>query len=740
MREKQPDDRGSFPENMINDNRTYYDVTAVGEGVHLAGINIGASWSAVYRMRYWMLSIIGAFLLLGMIVSMLSTPIYEAEALVQIDQQAAKVIGTEQADATAAIQDSDRFLQTQLDIIRSRTIAEAVGESLKLFDDDKFLIAMGGNAIGDSDGMQEQQRRRREVVTRVLSRNLSVFLPVDSRIVSIRFTSPDPALAAKVANGFVDSYIRNNLERKFDTSSYAREFLRGQLQEAETRLAASEEKALEYSRQRQIVDTGNPGATDSSSKSRSLTASMLVQLNSELANAYSRRLVAEKQWEIARGSALLELPDVQNNSSMQRLLQQKATAQAQMEDELQKHKEDYPSVRQLAAQIRELDRQMGIIGGGVKVAIKNHYEAALAEERALTARMEELKRETLDEQSEAVQLSILQRSTQTNRNLYDLLLNRYTELNAEANVQSNNLAVVDRAEEPRNPVLPNIPLNLLLFLFAGVGVACGLVFLREQMFDTIRLPDDVVRKLSTVAIGVIPDAGDELSVRDEVDNPKSPLAESFATLRTSLMLASSHGLPRSIMFVSTAQGEGKSTICYGVAASLQKIGKSVVIIDLDLRRPRQHRTFEIANKSGMSEVLTGNRALDESIIKDAKTGISVIPAGEIPPSPVELLSSQLLKDVVTQLEGRFDAVLVDGPPLLGLADAVIIGSVVEKCLFVVAAGKTPAQGVRRAVQRLKASGVALAGVVLSRFSAKEAGYGYGYGYGYSMYNYQHKDD
>ena len=740
MRETHPDDRGSFPENMINDRRAYYEVAPLDDGAHLGGINLGAIWSAVYRMRFWMLSIIGAFLLLGVIVSMLSTPIYEAEASVQIEQEAAKVIGTEQTDSTTAVQDSDRFLKTQLDIIRSRTIAESVGESLDLFDNDKFLEAMGEDAIDDSDGMQVQKHRRREAVTKVLSDNLSVFMPVDSRIVSIRFTSPDSALAAKVANSFVDSYIRNNLKRKFDTSSYAREFLRGQLQEAETRLAASEEKALDYSRQRQIVDTGNPASTDNASKPRSLTTSMLVQLNSELANAYSRRLVAEKQWEIARGSALLELPDVQNNSSMQRLLQQKATAQAQMEEELQKRKEDYPSVRQLAAQIRELDRQMGIIGGGVRVAIKNQYEAALAEERALTARMEELKRETLDEQSEAVQLSILQRGTQTNRNLYDLLLNRYNELNAEAGVQSNNLAVVDRAEEPRDPVLPNIPLNLLLFLLAGVGVACGVVFMREQMFDTIRLPDDVVRKLSTVAIGVIPDAGDELSVRDEVENPKSQLAEAFASLRTSLMLASSHGLPRSIMFVSAAQGEGKSTICYGVAAALQKIGKSVVIIDLDLRRPRQHRIFEIANRSGMSEVLTGNRTLDEVIIKDEKTGISVVPAGEIPPSPVELLSSQLLKDVIAQLVERFDAVLVDSPPLLGLADAVIIGSVVEKCLFVVAAGKTPSQGVRRAVGRLRASGVALAGVVLSRFSAKEAGYGYGYGYGYNMYSYEHKDD
>lgn len=711
-----------------------YDVDYESSG--LISIDLEAIWAAIYRSRFWIAGIVLGCLLLGVVVIILSTPIFRAVATVQIDQEAAKVLGTEDADATASIFDSDRFLQTQLDVIRSRALAQTVAEDLQLFNNPRFLEQMNVDADSIETSVLPPDEAQRELVIETLEENLGVSLPLDSRIAKITFDSPDGNLAASVANSFAENYIRSNLQRRFDTSSYAREFLQEQLQEAAIQLGESQRAALEYARRTRIIDASNAAEVNGSTSvnPRSLVTATLVQLNSDYSAALSRRIAAQQAWETARTQNPINLPQSLNNLAIQNLLEERAKVQAEYEQELQRRKEEFPSVKQAKARLDELDRQIDAIASSIQQTIQANYEIALEQERALESQIAQLKTETLNEQERGVQLGILQRQIANDRQLYDLLLSRFNELNAEAGVQANNVSIVDRATRPVEPVSPNIPLNLALALLVGAGLAGLFVFGREQFFDMLRTPEDVSRKLSLPLLGASPKVDEGETVQELILDPKTEVSEHYASLRSSLILATSHGLPQSLAFTSAVQGEGKSSSCLAAAVALSRIGKRVLVIDLDLRRPNQHNMFRIKNSEGMSDLLTGNKRAEDVTHATKHEGVFFIPSGGIPPNPTDMLASPSLRTVLQELSMQYDIVLVDSPPTLGLADAIEIASITEGCLFVTEAGRNRANSVRASINRLQAGGANVLGVLMTKFDAKSAGYSYSYGYSYDYKN------
>lgn len=697
----------------------------------MISIDFEAIWAAIYRSRYWIIGIILGCLMLGVVTTVLLTPIFRAEATVQIDQEAAKVLGTEDTDVTASIVDSDRFLKTQLDVVRSRSLAESVAEDLQLFNNPSFLEQMNVSADAAGSGILSPEEAQRELVLATLDENLDVSLPIDSRIAAIGFESPNGALAASIANSFAENYIRYNLQRRFDTSSYAREFLQEELREAAIRLADSERQALEYARRTRVIDASNAAQLSGESGApRSLITATLVQLNQEYSSALARRISAQQAWEVARAQEPTSLPEALDNLAVQRLLEERAKVQAEYEQELQRRKEEFPSVKQAKAKLDELDRQIDTIASSIQRTIRATYDTALEQERALEQQIAALKTETLNEQESGVQLSILQRQIANDRRLYDALLRRFNELNAEAGVQANNVSIVDRATRPVEPVSPNIPLNLALSLLIGFVLAGSFVFGREQFFDTLRTPDDVTRKLSLPLLGASPKVDEEESVQELILDPKTEIAEHYSSLRSSLVLATSHGLPRSLTFTSAVQGEGKSSSCFATAIALSRIGKSVLVVDLDLRRPNQHNFFGIKNGEGMSDLLTGNREVGDVTRVTDHDGVFFIPSGGIPPNPTDMLASPALRTVLQDLANQYDIVLIDSPPTLGLADAIEIASITEGCLFVTEAGRNRASNIRGAINRLQAGGANVLGVLMTKFDAKSSGYSYSYSYAY----------
>lgn len=690
-------------------------------------------WAAAYRSRYWIIGIFVACIALAIIAALLTTRLYQATASVEVRQEAAKVLGTEADQEQSANTDAERFLQTQLDIVRSRGVAEAVAEREGLFNGNAFLQAMGVEDEGAPvpTGMTPREAQRDRVL-KLLRGGMTVRYTGTTRIATISFTSPDPRLSARIANAFADAYIRSNLSRKAGASDYALDFLRGQLNEAQARLAKSEQAVVNYGRRTRIVDAGNAagsgGSSDNSARPQSLITAQLVQLNQAYSTAIADRIAAQQKWDQIARLPALSTPDVLSNNAVQLLLERRADVQGQYQQQLTTRQEDYPTVAAAKAQLRELDRQIGALAGNIRNGIRNAYQIAQAREQQLSGEIDKLKNSTLSEQNQGIELSILRREADTNRQQYEALLRRFNSLNAESGIQTNNLSVVDRANVPDRSSWPKLSLNLALALILGMLLSALFVFLREQLFSAIRTPDEVRSATGLAILGVVPssDTPDE-----DLDDPKSFQSDAYSSVRTSLSLLSPNGVPGTMMFTSTQQGEGKSTACRALALSLSRLGRRVVVIDADLRRPNIHRLFGAANRQGLSNLLSGQIAVKQAVRSSEDGGIDFIVAGDIPPNPTELINSPQMVALLRELRDAYDVVLVDSAPVLGLADAVILSSEVEATVYVIESGRNPVRQVQASLSRLAQGGGAIAGAVLVKFDPGRFGYGYGTEYGYS---------
>ncbi len=688
-------------------------------------------WAGVYRSRVWIGLIMAACILGAFAYSLLATRLYKSEVSIEIRQEAEKVLGTEaDREGAASKSDTERFLQTQLEIIRSRGVAQAVAENLGLYRGDAFLDTMKVKAAETGTPNQTLQQLHREQVEQALIAHIDVEYTGNTRIAELTFISPDPKLSARVANAYAESFIRSNLTRKFDSSSYALEFLRNQLQGAQQRLEKAERQALGYARRLRLVDPSNAAGSVAGTP-QSLLSAQLIQLNQAYSNALADRIAAEEKWQRTQALPDLRVPEVLSNPTIQTLLQQRAQTAATYRQQLSTRQADYPTVVEASAQGREFDSQIKTIARNVRDTVKSQYDIAQSREKKLLSQIEELKGTTLDEQSQGIQLSILRREADTSRQQYDSLLRRYNSLNAEAGVQTNNLNIIDRAEISESPSWPKLPLILALAIFVGLLLSFVCVVLREQLFDAVRLPEDITDRLNLPLLGSIPQTED---IEGDVSDPKSSVSEAFNSVRTSLAL-SEGGMPRTVLFTSSQAGEGKSSSCHALALSIARLGRSVIIIDADLRRPNAHRLFGVKNQHGLSNVLAGLLPIEQAVQTPSKDGVDLLTAGEIPPNPSELVNSPQFMKLVTGLADRYDVVLIDSAPVLGIADAVILSTEVEATVFVIEAGRNSIRGATNALSRLRRGGGNLAGALLTKYDPGKLGYGYGNDYSYE-YRYQ----
>jgi polysaccharide biosynthesis transport protein len=693
--------------------------------------------AAIRRNRWLILGVIVAALLLGLVATMLMTPRYTATASIQIDQESARILESQDVQPAAAYQDADRFLQTQVDVLKSRVMALRVLDSLNLRKNEQFITRMGGRPDPKT---ANNPTARDQVVTGLVADNLTVGLPRESRVVSISFTSPDPQLAAQIANAYVTNYIAYNLERKYNSSSYARDFLSKQLALARGRLEESERAVTDYARSAGLIRTSPASSADGigASSQTSVTTSSLVQQNQAVNTATTARIAAEQRWLAVANQSPMNISDVQSNQAVQQLLTTRAQKQADLEQELSVHQSGHPSVVALRAQVNEINAQLNAIASGIKGSIRTAYDVARKQEQALLGQVSQLTGATLAEQDRGVRFGILQREADTNRTLYDGLLQRYKEVSAESGITENNVSSVDEAVPPASPSSPNLKLNLLLSLLAGIGVAAALVFLREQMDDTVRVPADVEGKLGLHLLGVIPniEGGETLELLDQA---KSSLSEAYNALRTSVLHSSTSGIPRKILVTSTQAGEGKSTTSYALAKALASMGRNVLLIDVDLRRPSLHRLFgEQPAKEGFSSLLARQSELD-AVLRSRAEGagqLGHIMAGPIPPNPTDLLASGRLVELLAEFGERYDTVIMDGPPVLGLADSPIVSAEAEATVFVIEANRSHRGASKLALRRLRNANARILGAVMTKFKP-DGSSDYGY-YGYDYYSYGSK--
>jgi capsular exopolysaccharide synthesis family protein len=695
-----------------------------GEGRYAASLpEIERIFSAVLNHRNWVMAAIVGTLLLGLLATFLATPEYTSTARIEVlpDSPVDTSVNDQQ---DRSVVNEIAFYNTQYSLLKSESLAERVVRAGNLTADKDFIDAFG---LETSDaGMTSAERRSlTDKAVDILIEQVSVSPVRTSSLIDIGFSTPSPKLSAKLADLWVTQFVQATIDRRFAATSDARKYLEGRLDTLRQNLETSERALINYSVSKGIVTVASETDSNGRTRTQTLVGSDIIQISQALAKAREGRIAAEAELaNTMTGVAQVNAPTISA------LRQKRAEAEAELAQMRTTFADDYPAVVSLRSQIANLDKSIRDEVGRSSQGNREAYNAALKRERDLEAELNGLTNRYNSQQRESIEMAILQREVDSNRQLYEGLLQRYKEIGV-AGVGTNNVSLVDRAKPAERPSSPNLLLNIAISLLAGMALAAGLVFVLEKMDSSIRDPQDVLPRFGLPLLGAIPEVLNR-PIADAITDKKSAIYEAYFSLMTNLTFLTEHGAPRAIMLTSSRPKEGKSNSSLCLATVLAATGKSVILVDADVRNPSLNRYLDIPNQRGLSHYLSGDDDLNGMIAELPKFGFSIITAGKMPPNAAELLGSERLGTLIAKLLDRYDHVLVDSPPLLGLADAPLIARRVEGVLFTIEANGTKNRAIATALNRLRMSGAKLFGAIVTKVGARNQVYGYGYGYGYGF--------
>jgi capsular exopolysaccharide synthesis family protein len=689
------------------------------------GVDIQRYLSTIYRWKWLFLGAVVACMAVALAWASLQTPIYRSSATLELNPAPTQVVKTQENNERALYDDD--FLALQLGLIKSRALAERVARSLNLGANKAFL------------GADVPRAQANEAAVGKLMGGLSASGTTSDRIVKLDYVHPDPQLAARVANAFADQAIESNFERSYAATARSRQFLQRRLTATRRDLEQSERALIDYARQAKIVNVVSGDAVQSGdSAGGTLLASNLVALNGQLAEAQNARITAQQRY--AQGSAAASAA-AGADPTVQLLQQQKAQLQASLAEMGERYLPDHPQMVTLRARIEAVDRQIASSSSrsssSVTDTLRADMIAAQNRERALQARINQLQSGLLDLNDRGVQYNILKRSVEANRALYNALLEQLGVENSSG-TRTSGIAVIDQAQPAGAPFSPNIPRTLILGLLGGLVLGAGSVFAADRFYDTVDTPDDVKRLLNLPLLGVVPSAGKNESLDVLISDPQSHIAEAFHSVRTAIQFAVSGGAPKSILMTSSRPNEGKTTSTIALAADFISVGKRVVVVDADLRKP----SFR-GGTPGLVGVLANACSVEEALVATESPRLWLLPAGKRPPNPTALLTGHELADLMRTLAREFDVVIIDGPPVMGFADSPLLGAVTEAAVLVVGSGLTSRAVGLEAIGRLQSTGTVIIGAILNKFDRRTHAFAYSgasYGYDYSYAGEREKRD
>lgn len=684
-------------------------------------------WQAAVRWRLVITGIMIVAVAIGIVTTMLQAPLYSARAQIEISREKQNVTNVPGLDAGTSAYDLE-FYDTQYALLKAESLGERVARTLKLAEDPAFFAAHGVSLPEPSQGqggkLPFSAKKRERLAAGIVLGNITIAPIRNSSLVDIKYTSRSPQVSAKIANAWPQQFIAANMDRQFASTADARRFLEERLATLRIKLEESERAVVTYATERDIVTLGaTRDASGRTEDAQTLVASDLAALNSALIIARTERITAESR---ARTQAGANSAEALTSATIATLRATRAEVGADYARMLVQFAPGYPTARALKAQMDALDtavvRETARITAGRQVS----YSEAVKRETELGAQVEALKSRLDQQQQDNIQYNIYQREADTNRQLYDALLQRYKEIGIAGTVGATNIVIVDQAKVPGGPSAPSLPRNITIALLLGIALAVAVVFALEQIDEGIRDPQDVERLLNLPLLGSTPLVGDKPEVM--LGDSKSGLSEAYFSIRTMLALATAHGLPRTLAVTSAQAGEGKSVTALALAIAFGRTGRRVLLLDADMRAPSVHELAGVDNAKGLSNLLAGDDNFS-SLIREAEfKGVSVLPAGPNPPNAAELLSTDRLDQLLATLLKGFDHIVIDAPPVLGIADALLLGRAAEGCVFVIETERVVVRAIRRALDRLQVGQNHVFGAVVTKVDFRRHAESYGYGY------------
>ncbi|HYA27133.1 MAG TPA: polysaccharide biosynthesis tyrosine autokinase [Thermodesulfovibrionales bacterium] len=714
-------------------------------------------WSIIMR-RKW---IVIAFLLIVVstvaIVTFHAKSIYMATTTLKIEKEHT-ITGKmgEGAYEPDYWYDDETFYQTQLMVLKSKSLATRVVRSMKLGREPK-LSANPDSAekkiedIAATAGISPVEEDVDSNLVNGFMGGLVIAQEPKTRVIRLSYVSENPDFAAKAVNATARTYIDFNLENKFEATLHAKESLEKQLEEMKAKVERAEEALNRYVAQNGIVlltETASASASDKRElpgPSESIMSKRLTELSSQLLLATTERITKESLYrEALRTGSDVYSSVINANPQVQSARKDYANLQTEYLQQSKIYKPDYPKMVRLKEQMNQLKGRIDDEVSKAVLGLKGDYEAAVKKEESLHSAFDKLRKETLDMNDKMVQYQILKREADTNRELYSGLLQKLKEVGVTATISASNITILDRAEVPKSPYKPDRQKNLALALVLGLFGGLGLAFFVDYLDNTLKTPEDIERIVHLPSLGFVPSLEKKTSSKIlpliTLDNTKSPITEAFRSIGTYIMFSSAVRPPKTILVTSPQKGDGKTTTVVNLALSLSQSYGKCIVVDADMRRPKLHKVLEVNNTVGLSSFLSGQIEFGDNngFIKKTKfEKLDVITHGVIPPDPSELLSSHRMRDLINALVPFYQFIILDSPPVLGLADSLIMSTFADGVILVAKAGDTPKDAASHAKKLLLGINAKILGIILNQ--AKESHLKYRSYYHYYSHYYEDSD-
>jgi capsular exopolysaccharide synthesis family protein len=700
-------------------------------------------WHAIAKRRW---AILGLTLLVTVLTALVVSsiqPLYHSTTTLLIEQGKSKVVSIEEVYSQGMIQ--REYYQTQVEILKSDELARKVVQKLGLtkhpaYDPRQQAPGLIARITASVFGRDDVGRSDDDVLKSVVGnfkKNLSVQLVRNSQLVQITFSSPDKTLAAKVPNTLADVYIENDLDARMAMTQKASEWLRERLGELRGKVDASERALQEYRDRQGIVDAKGVAMSGASKQ--------LEELTKSLVDARQRRAEAETAYNLVqqvksgRSSVSFDsIPAVLKSPLVARMKEGEADAEKRLSDAAKRYGPEHPKMIQAKAELEAARQNTRKEIDTVVAGIAKEYEVAKANELSVERALGQSKADIQSLNRKDFQLGVLQRDVDQNRNLYEMFVNRLKETSAAGDLQTTIARVVDPAEVPTFAYSPNKKQVVGIAAAVTLVLAAMLALLLDRLSNTLNSTSDVENRLGVPALGVLQKIKGFvkkgfISELAFFNDTQSTFAEAVRTVRTSVLMSSLDDPHKVVVVTSSVPEEGKTTLSFNLACALGQV-KKVLLVDGDLRRPKIGKLVGRDRKQpGLADLVAGQAQVSQCVFFDDRAGIHILPAGTVPPNPLELLSSKRFADVVTKLKEAFDIVIIDSAPLQLVSDAQVLSQFASSIIYVVKADATPYQVAQNGIKKLRRVDAPILGVVLNQLDLEKAEKYYGEYSGYKSY-------